>query len=366
MTDRDTLLFDSHKPNRRQFGKLLGAFGVGLTTATLVPRRSYADDQATFLTWGGYDVPELHPAYIEKHGQSPAFSLFGDEDEAFQKVRAGYVPDLAHPTTANVHRWRDADLVQSVDTARLSNWGDVFDTLKKQDGVVLDSQVWSIPFDWGRTSIVYRTDLVDIEEESWGLLWDERYSGRLSAIGAVDDLVPVTAMYAGINPYSMSADEVERVMDLVKQQKPLLRFYSDDMTTLQQALASGELVAAMAWDEAVVNLKSEGVPVKFMNPKEGVLTWLGGIVVLKNAPQVDKAYDLLDALLDPEAGRYLINDYGYGHANAKSYELVSAERLAELEMPPDPASYLASSFFLKSLEYKDMLAGRIADIQAAP
>ena len=51
--------------------------------------------------------------------------------------------------------------------------------------------------DWGQASILYRTDLVDIEEESWGLLWDERYAGRLAMIDSLIHGVMVAAIYAG-------------------------------------------------------------------------------------------------------------------------------------------------------------------------
>ncbi len=54
----------------------------------------------------------------------------------------------------------------------------------------------------------------------------------------------------------------------MRKQRPLIRLYTDDTTTLEQALASGELVAAMTWDASAVQLKTEGVPVTFAKPKE--------------------------------------------------------------------------------------------------
>ena len=52
-----------------------------------------------------------------------------------------------------------------------------------------------------------------------------------------------------------------------------MRFYSNDMTSIQQALASGELVAAVVWNDSYTFLKGEGHPVAFMSPKEGAMTW---------------------------------------------------------------------------------------------
>ena len=92
------------------------------------------------------------------------------------------------------------------------------------------------------------------------------------------------------------------------------------MTTVEQALAAGELVAAMTWNSSAVALKAEGVPVAFASPKEGALTWVCGAMISVGAPHVDKAHDVINSLLSPESGRFLINDYGYGHSNIKSFE----------------------------------------------
>ena len=333
--------------SRRQFNKTLSAAGLAMATLPLIPRGASAQDEAIVFTWGGYELPEFHQTYIDKHGMSPNFVLFGDEDEAFAKVAAGFRPDLSHPCSPLTKKWRDAGLTQAIDTSRLSNWPDIFPALQDLEGTQFDGEQWFMPFDWGRTSITYRTDLVDIEEESLGLLWDERYAGRLAVIDAAGDTLAIAAIYAGIDPFNMSSEELDTVVDLLRKQRPLLRMYTNDLTSVAQALASGELVAALTWDDTAAGLKAEGIPVKFMEPKEGVLTWVCGLVLLKDAPNLDRAYDVIDAFIDPSAGQYLISEYGYGHSNAKSFELVSDERLAELGIPKDPTELLYSGVFFQ-------------------
>lgn len=357
----------SGKLNRREFAKMLASVGLGMAMMPLVPRAARAAEEAVFFTWAGYEIPELHPKYIEKHGASPDAPLFGDEDEAYAKVAAGFRPDLAHPCSALTKKWRDAGLTQAIDTSRLSNWGDVFPTLQTLEGTRFDGEQWFCPFDWGRTSITYRTDLVDPkyeEDPSWSLLWDERYKGRLAAIDGAGDTVAVAAIYAGVDPFNMSDDELEMVMDLLRKQRPLLRFYWADPTTLEQALASGELVAAMTWDDSAPGLKAQGLPVKFMQPKEGVLTWVCGLVLIKEAPHLDKAYDLLDALIDPSAGQYLISEYGYGHSNSKSFELVSDERLAELSLPKNPTDLLNQGIIFKAFREYEKTVSMFEEVKA--
>jgi spermidine/putrescine transport system substrate-binding protein len=338
------------KLSRRNFNKTLAAVGVSLVATPLASRQAWpaAEDQPTFFTWGGYDVPEAYGPYIAKHGEPPNFAIFGGSEEGLTKMRAGYVVDLAHPCNQAIPRWIATGLFQPLDTSRLSNWPDVMPELYNLEGNVVDGKPYMAPWDWGRTSITYRTDLVDLQgqEESWGILWDERYKGRLGSLASAGDAWWCAAIYAGVDFHELSTEEnFNKVAEVMRKQRPLIRTYTDDETTLEQALASGELVAAMTWDSSAVLLKSQGVPVTFANPKEGALTWVCGVRMHKDAPHPDKAYDFIDAMLSPESGYWLISENGYGHSNAKSFDLFSDEELAELGLSRNPSDVLSAGKF---------------------
>ena len=66
----------------------------------------------------------------------------------------------------------------------------------------------------------------------------------------------------------------------------------------------------------------------------------------KDAPNPERALEAIDALLSPDAGGFLINDYGYGHANAQSFGKVPPERLTELDLSADPSDMVARGVFL--------------------
>lgn len=349
--------------SRRNFNRLLASAGLVSVAVPLRSGRALAGSEATFFTWAGYEDPKLFSSYIEKHGSPPNFSLFGEAEEALQKIRAGFAPDVAHPCSYDTSVWRDAGTIQPIDTSRLSNWGDVFPQLKDLHGTQADGEQWFVPFDWGNVSILYRTDLVDIEEESWDLLWDERYANRLAAIDLYEDMVPVAAVRAGLDPYNLDDDGIAEVRRSLTEQRPLLRFYSNDMSSLEQALASGELVAAMTWNASYVTLRNQGLPVKYMNPKEGMLTWVCGVVMTKDADP-DKAYDIINSLLEPESGQFLIDTHGYGHSNKTSFDLVSEERLAELNLTSNPADLLDAGIFMQPLKHREKLIKMFEEVKA--
>lgn len=218
-------------------------------------------------------------------------------------MRAGFVVDVAHPCNVEIPRWIESGLFQPLDTSKLSNWDDIIPQLWQLEGNVVDGKPYFAPFDWGQTSITYRTDLVDWQgqEESWSLLWDERYKGRLGSLASAGDAWWCAAIYAGVDFKDIATKEnIAKVGDLLRKQRPLIRMYSDDTTSLEQAIASGELVAAMTWNSSALALKNEGFPVAFAKPKEGALTWVCGLMMHAKAPHPDKAHDIIDSLLSVE------------------------------------------------------------------
>ncbi len=340
------------KLSRRKFTNTLAAAGVSLVVTPMASKvaSAAAADQGTYFTWGGYDVPDMFGSYKEKHGEVPNFATFGGSEEALTKMRGGFVVDVAHPCNQAIPRWVATGLFQTVDTSKLSNWGDVMPALYNLEGNMDGDKPYLVPFDWGQTSVTYRTDNFDLagKEESWDMLWDERYKGRMGVLASAGDTWWCAAILAGVDFNKLSSEEnFKKVAALLRKQRPLIRLYTDDTTTLEQALASGEMVAAMTWNSSAVTLKKQGIPVKFAKPKEGALTWVCGAMIHKDAPRIDKAHDIIDSMISVEAGKWLIGDNGYGHSNKKAFDAFDDAKLLDLGLSRNPLDILNAGHFQK-------------------
>jgi len=336
------------------------AIAVGLLAGPAL-----AEDKLQYFTWSGYELPEFNQSFLTAHPDGVEATMFGDDDDAFTKVKAGFRPDVAHPCYDKIARWNKEGLLQPIDTTKIKNWDNIFPVFRNlPDLQAGDGKVWMIPWDWGNTSVLYRTDLVENPEMSWNLLWDKQYAGRMATIDAVHDTPLVAAVLSGVNPFDMTQEEMDRVADKLREQRPLLSSYTTDMTSVEQSLASGELVAAMTWNASAVALKKQGVPVEFMKPKEGMLTWACGYVLLKDAKNVDLAYDFINSRLEAESGKYLIEAYGYGSSTKTAFDEVPDETLTELQLPADPEVMLKETVFTGPMKQNDDLAKMFEKVKA--
>ena len=73
-----------------------------------------------------------------------------------------------------------------------------------------------------------------------------RHSGRLGSLGSGANAWWCGAIKAGVDVRDIATDEAfEKIAAAMREQRPLIRVPSDDTTTLEQALGSGEVVATM-------------------------------------------------------------------------------------------------------------------------
>ena len=97
---------DNGDLTRRRATGALAAAGVGLATMTFGPGGVRAQDSLPVdnalqvFEWGGYELPEFYVPYVETYGATPAFALFGEEEEALQKLRSGFRSDIGHRVSA--------------------------------------------------------------------------------------------------------------------------------------------------------------------------------------------------------------------------------------------------------------------------
>ncbi len=339
--------------SRREFSKALSAVGLGMVTLP-VAGRSFAAEKPIYFGWSGYDDPNFVTSYIEKHGEAPDYTFWGSEDEAFQKMRGGgFRPDVMAPCTYELIKWKNAGLIAALEPERLIHLPDMFESLEDIEGSVIDGQRYFMPIDWGNSTIIYRRDLVGEawrdENVSWEIFYTDEFRNRLGFYDSAGAIVEISALVLGYdNIFSLTEEQLVEVRKMVAIQRDNMRMYWSDQAEAQQALASGELVASYGWNDAYVSLKSQGIDVGLGIPKEGIFTWCCGLVVHAETEFVDESYDIINAFASPESGAYEIENWGYGHANKKAFELVPEAVLADRGLSV-PEALLDNGIFFQAL-----------------
>lgn len=320
----------------------------------------------TILEWAGYDAPEFWQPFAEKYPDVEVdFSYFADDAEALSKVQSNFAVDIIHPCSSWFGQYVELGLIQPIDTTRLKNWAGVNPELAKLGQI--DGTQYLIPWDWGFESILIRTDKISTKPTSWKDLWNPEYKGHSSIFDSAEAAWVIAATVLGFDPYNTTPEQQEQIKEKLIALKPNLLNYWTDSTELAGLISSGDVwVAGDAWQDIYFVLKNEGVPVEYIKPEEGQLSFVCGFVISSASENEDLAYEYIDAALAPQSMANMANYFGYGAANFNALPLINPEYVAEFNL--DNPDVLKDTIFYQSLtaEQRELFTRVWSEVKAAP
>lgn len=325
----------------------LGALALSVASAPLTATAGGAD--LTVFDWSGYEDTGFFGSYMEEYDEAPSYTFFGSQEEAFTKLQSGFTADLAHPCSDAVRKWVAADLIKPLDPGKLDHWDALLPQIKEVDGIMIDGEVYMMPFEWGNTGLIYRTDKIADDAISLQLLADPAYQGKVAIPDAASSAYALAALATGnaADYTKMSDEQFQEASDYLRKVHPNVRFYWSDAGQMDQAMASGELEMGWAWNQSELNLIWNDTPAKMMRDVDkGIATWVCGYVHLKSSTASDdQVYDLLNALSAKESGKYIIESWGYPHGNSEAFEIADQELIATYGFDDVDQFFEGSLFF---------------------
>lgn len=299
---------------------------------------------------GSYGDDALWVDYKKAGYPAPKFIKTFDDDSGFTKVATGARYDIVHPCAYRFGDWvalQDSDgspVMQPWDTSLISNYADLNPALQEYGN--FDGQQYFIVVDWGFAAPMYRSDLMK-PEDSWNVLFDERYEGRISWWDSLNMFIVAGYLNGVADPWDMTDEELEQQKDFLISKVPLVRtFWVDDPAP---DLINGDVWVAYAWQNhwwAALDYGSgDGVPAVYMNPSEGRTSWYCGFALFNDTQNYHHAHEYVNAWAGTKAAEWLIANYAYGHTNtavdlnAVPQELVQEFSLDDPSVLQEPNSH---------------------------
>ncbi|MGE8112308.1 MULTISPECIES: putative ABC transporter substrate-binding protein YdcS [Pseudomonas] len=204
--------------------------------------------------------------------------------------------------------------VQPINTALIPNWKNIDPRLQNGGWYVVDKQVYGTPYQWGPNVLLYNTNTFKQAPTSWGVVFEPQdlpdgkpNKGRVQAYdGPI--YIADAALYLksakpelGINdPYELNEAQYKAVLELLRQQQPLIHRYWHDATVQMSDVKNEGVVASSSWGYMVNGLKAENQPVASTIPKEGATGWADTTMLHSEAKHPNCAYKWMDWSLQPK------------------------------------------------------------------
>jgi spermidine/putrescine-binding protein len=285
--------------------------------------------ELNFMVWEGYTDTLFAKPFEEVCGVTVNATYMGSSDDLVAKLRAGGAEtfDLISPSSDAATAILDAGLSQPLDLERIPSYGTLSEGFRRLPVVRKDSLVYGVPWAFGPNPLIYDTTKIASPPESWAVLWEPKYKGKVSLQDDIATLYMV-AQYLGMddpeNPgklYNLSDEELARVKAKMLELRPNVRKYWVTAGDLTQLFQSGEVVMGEGWPLMTNQLRQANYPAGETIPSEGTTAWADHWMLTKGAKNLDAAYAWLEYTAQPFAHKLLFDVTAYIVANpsAKSY-----------------------------------------------
>jgi spermidine/putrescine transport system substrate-binding protein len=377
-------LFDralSSKMGRRDLFRYAG-MGIGVSAALAACKKAETPGGATIATarpsiadepgglkvfdWTGYGNGDFYPdkerlglwkAYEDATGDTPEFFLFENDDAGYTKVATGTAHyDVMHPCGYRYQDYVDLGAVQPWDTSLIPNFAQL--NPKLEVGGVIGGQQYFIPLDWGFIAPIVNLDRVEPTEESYGILFDEKYKGKIWWVDTLNMLY-IGGIYLGVaNPFDMTDDELAEVRDFMISKKSLVPHMWNQSYELATAFPKEEVWIAYAWPDTVGYADAAGTNYLYMEPKEGRVSWVCGLGLFADTQNYYHAHEYVNSWASTTAAEFLMAWYYYGHTNTKADLSVVSQGVIDalgLDDPTvlDPPRAILESYIPRRAVYQD-------------
>lgn len=320
--------------SRRHF---LGVTGLGMATAVLssavpglAPRKAYAGLSGTvnFTTWPSYFAQENLDNFTKTTGVKINVAVFGSNEEMLAKLQAGSTGwDVFVPTNYTISTYKDLDLVQPLDLARLPNYDLASQEQRFTQEGTIDGKVYAVPKDWGTTGFAYNNKKMSQKPTSWKEFWDltqKEASGHVMVHDYQLTTIGNALKYFGYSFNSNDPKELAEAEKLLLAAKPHLFGINSDY---KPSMASGDCWLSVCWTGDAVQLQRDMPEIVYVLGKEGGEIWSDFYAIPKDAPNLDAAYALIDYLLTPDINAKEVQAHGYPSTDARTNKLVPKEML---------------------------------------
>ena len=318
---------------RRDFLKQSAAGAAVLTVAGVGPwfvknARSSSGELKLF-TWPDYSKPEVIAAFEKATGIKCKVANYQTNQECMNKLRAARATgfDIAQPSLTEFQLHMEYELYREMDESKIPNLKNLqpafYEKSKELGGVIKGKRV-GLPYDWGTEAVAWNTEALQAKygELSYGTMWEPEFAGKVTCrphsvfigVGLYLDAagkVPSDRMYDTYRDEARMRKVYDEILKFLVERKKAVKMFWNNAQDHQLAFLQNGCVIGQTWDGPIMTMKKEGKPVSYMAPKEGAMTWVDSMAIVKNAENVEQAYAFINWALTPEAGAVVAKSTGY-------------------------------------------------------
>jgi putative spermidine/putrescine transport system substrate-binding protein/spermidine/putrescine transport system substrate-binding protein len=305
----------------------------------------------SLLVWEGYADPSFLQPFEQSHHCKVVASYMGSSDELVAKLRGGSASnyDVISPSSDVATSIVRAGLAAPLDLSRIPTYDQLSARLRDSPLVKVDGKTYGVPFVWGPNSLLYDTTAFPQAPDSWSILWNSKYKGKISLWDELSSVYMAAQVLGYDKPdpsqlYNLSDAQLEAVKKKLIELKPNIRKYWSTGGELTNLFQNHEVIAAMGWPLMTNDLRKLNFPIGETIPKENTTGWIDHLMITAASPRKELAQQFLEYMVEAKTQKLVTDVTHYTPANPATSQLLSPEERKGLHLD-DPDEYMKRIYF---------------------
>lgn len=298
-----------------------------------------------YISDGSDDMLSVNKAFTQLTGIEVIYLTFSTNEELYAKLNSGNTGyDVIIPSDYMIGKMIEHEMIQPLNYDLLPNSENLDPNFTDPD---YDPQgVYSVPYTWGITGIIYNKQLLKDEDivDSWDILWDEKYEGEILMFSNSRDAFGIAEKKLGYSLNTEDPKELAECLNLLKEQKPLVQAYV--MDEIFDKMIGGEATLAPYYAGDAVTMMEDNPNLDFVAPKEGVNIFVDAAAIPVDAPDVEAAHMYINFLMEPQIAAVNAEYIGYATPNIAAHDYMDEEILSNPISYPDDEVIENAEYFL--------------------
>jgi putative spermidine/putrescine transport system substrate-binding protein len=234
--------------------------------------------------------------------------------------------------------------VAPVNVDLISDWKNFLPTLQSPPHNTVDGVHYGVSYMYGANVLMYNKDKVSPTPTSWSVLFDPAspYGGKGMAYGGAIYIADAAVYLKAHNPelgitdpYELSQAQLDAAINLLKQQKPLIKKYWTSATDEINLFTSGDAVVGTAWPYQVSVLQTQDPPVNVdaVIPSEGATGWADTWMLSSHAKHPNCMYKWMQYASTAAVQAQVAEFYGATPSNTGSCSIIEKDLGAPAAAP---------------------------------
>lgn len=271
--------------------------------------------------FGDYFDPQLEYQFEEETGYDVVVDLFDTNEEMYPVIKNNTAQyDVICASDYMIERLISEDLLSEINYDNVPNAANVADNIKPFMEGFDPGMVHSLPHTWGTYGIMYNTEMVNSEIDSWEDLWDPQYEGQIVMPNSMREGFMIGAKLLGYSMNTTSEEEISAITDKLIEQKPLV--YSFDNDSAREKMIGDSAALAVITSGEVLYSKEYNENLEYVIPEEGTEVWTDCWAIPKTAQNKDGAEAWMNFMLDGDVAAANFEYLTYAIPNTQIADLV--------------------------------------------